>query len=304
VEGDSEIAAAPLPVIDEPGFTSGARDELGLRFSLAGVQLKFSVIRGEDRFTVPAHDSTGDWIIKIAIRDYLGLAENEFTMMQWARGAGFDVPECQLVASGDLPHFKQYIETGAMALAVRRYDRADALRIHQEDFNQVLGRQPQIDGREKYDATYEQLGLLIREIVGNEALEEFIRRLAFVVASGNNDAHLKNWSLVYRDGVHATLAPLYDQVSTVAWPTLDRQLALKLAGARDFGRVNLDSFARVARRIKYDEARVEALTRETLESARSAWKTLDMTNMPPQHVAALREHWTRVPLLREVGPLP
>src|SRR5690606_13027497 len=116
-----------------------------------------------------------------------------------------------------------YAEPNTHVLAVRRYDRDDGHKIHQEDFAQVVNLAP----KHKYDhVSYEQLIRLVDDILGGDGRDEMIRRLVFMIASGNGDAHLKNWSLVYRDQVHARLAPLYDQVATVAWPELPRTLAL------------------------------------------------------------------------------
>jgi serine/threonine-protein kinase HipA len=54
-----------------------------------------------------------------------------------------------------------------------------------------------------------------------------MRRLAFMVLSGNADAHLKNWALLYPDGVNPRLAPVYDVVSTVVYPSIHTHSALR-----------------------------------------------------------------------------
>lgn len=279
-------------------------DTLGLRFSLAGVQMKFSVLRGADRFTIPAHGQAGDWIVKVALREYEGLAENEFATLEWARAAGFDVPQCRLVEMSELSELQRYVDTDARALVIQRYDRREGGgAIHQEDFAQVIGRQPQTDGSEKYRFTYEALGFLIKNVVGTDAFDEYVRRLVFVIATGNNDAHLKNWSLIYPDRVRPALAPLYDQLATVAWSTLDRKLALKLTGARDFGRTDLDSFARLASAAQVDEQLVLRNVQETLQRVREAWPRALASGLPSSHAEAVRLNWSRVPLLRDHGPI-
>src|SRR5207247_2121386 len=145
-------------------------------------------------FTVPARDQAGEWIVKIPVTGYDGLAENEYSVLEWARVSGFDVPECRLATRDEMGSLGQYMAEGVNAFAIRRYDRVDGTRIHQEDFNQVLGKQPRFDGEEKYEFTYEEMAMLLYAIVGSHALDEAVRRVVFVVASGNNDAHLKNWS--------------------------------------------------------------------------------------------------------------
>src|SRR5205823_9099086 len=63
--------------------------------------------------------------------------------------------------------------------------------------------------------------------------------------SGNTDAHLKNWSLIYKDDINASLSPLYDQVCTIAWSDVPRALALKLSGRKNLLQIDEDVFARL-----------------------------------------------------------
>lgn len=284
------------PEISENG--NGEEETNGLRFSLAGVQLKFSMIRSGGRFSLPAHDSRGDWIVKIGDVEYPGLAENEYTMLSWASAAGFDVPERFLLEPGDLPAIQKYLPQEGFVLAVRRYDRTTGGPIHQEDFAQMIGR------RKKYEGSYDQLGVVVRGLLGEDAFAEFVRRVVLTIAMGNNDAHLKNWSVVYRDERRPELAPLYDQVSTIAWPKLDRQLALKLAGARDFGRIGSDSIRRIAAKVGADPVAAMDAASRTLKGLRESWPgVLEGGAMLSDHVEVIRDHWRRVPLLRESGDL-
>lgn len=295
---------APLggPDVSASEANGNGREQFEFRFSLAGVQLKFSMVRQDEKLALPAHGSTGDWIVKVGAMEYPGLAENEFAIMTWAKNAGFDVPEIELREAYEIEAIRRYAPEGSSVLVIRRFDRAPGQRIHQEDFMQVFGWAPA--GDRKYKATYESLAAVVLALLGDEGYEELLRRLALVIASGNNDAHLKNWSLLYRDGVTPSLAPVYDQVATVAWPRLDRDHALKLAGARDFYRVNVESVRRLARKLRVDPDRSVEIVRETLASLRAAWPfVIQHTPLPEDHVAAVVEHWRRVPLLREIGAL-
>ena len=80
---------------------------------------------------------------------------------------------------------------------------------------------------------HERLGLAIRTLCGDEAFAEYVRRLVFCIGIGNEDAHLKNWSLLYPDGVTPVLSPAYDLVSTIQYDDLDRGLALRLNDRRN-----------------------------------------------------------------------
>jgi len=221
--------------------------------------------------------------------------------MKWAREAGFSVPACELINPDRLGPVAKYAQPDLQAFAIARYDRDRGSRIHQEDLAQVVGFEPE----RKYRFTHEKMVNVLCALLGPETYDEIVRRITFVVASGNNDAHLKNWSIVYLDGVTPTLAPMYDQVSTVAWPKFDQRLAFKLGGAAEFGRVDRVAFRKLAMKAGVDPGRTERLVSETLEGLRDAFRRIG-PNLPlfPDHARALREHWAKIPLLREVGELP
>ncbi len=271
--------------------------EGGLRFSLAGVQLKFSVLREGDKLTLPMKGKRGEWIVKLDSPRFPHLVENELAVLEWARAAGFDVPECHLEPVSALaPRLRGYADPDGRVLVIRRYDREGGRRIHQEDFAQVVGLPPRL----KYDQiTYEKLARLVKGIVGHDAYLEFVRRLAFVVASGNADAHLKNWSLLYPDGVEARLTPLYDQVCTIVWPEVAPELSLKLAGLKGLKQVDERSFRRLAEATGSDPAQTLDVLHDCLENIARSWnESVAPEFMPPEQSAVLREYWASVPLLR------
>ena len=112
----STIAMRP----DRPGHANA------LRFSLAGVQLKFSAIEEErGGLTIPVRGVGGSWIVKLPSREFEGVPENEFAMMTLARLIGMDVPALQLIdldAIGNLPREIGCAE-GTRALPYSVFDR-------------------------------------------------------------------------------------------------------------------------------------------------------------------------------------
>lgn len=300
-EDDGPRAVAKESTGAPPAEDDSATSSEGLRFSLAGVQMKFSMLLREDKLTLPARNETGDWIVKFDSPAYQHVPENEYSMLSWARAAGFDVPECRLSGLENVVgRARRYAPDGSRLLAIRRYDRKDeGGRVHQEDFAQAVGLPPE----KRYDQiTYEVMARLVRRFIGEEAVGELVRRLTFVVASGNADAHLKNWSLVYPDTIQAQWAPLYDQVATIAWPGLDRLLALKLAGVKDFGQIDRAAFERFAEKAEIDRRQALEVVDETLTRLLEVWSEIaaDLP-LPSAHMQALREHWRKVPLLRAAG---
>lgn len=283
----AETAAAPPASAGRP-----------LRFSLAGMQLKFSVIQNKTRFVLPVTGQGGNWIAKLPDREFARVPENEFSMLRWAQEIGINVPEFKLVPVGDidgLPSELSFDEP--LALVVRRFDRDDmGGRVHQEDFAQVLNVRP----RRKYstDYGYATLGKIVRVICGDQDYEEFIRRLVFMVLSGNADAHLKNWSLFYPDGRRARLSPAYDLVCTFAYGVrVDRVLALQLSNESDFHRISRTHFEHLAERVGASAKHTGELVSSVADRAREAWKAL-RTSLPmaPEARGALEEHLDKTAL--------
>jgi serine/threonine-protein kinase HipA len=302
----AELGRSLPPTSDAP-----VADDDPFRFSLAGVQLKFSVVHQGDKLTLPARNTAGNYIVKLHGPQLVGLAENEFSVMQWARAAGLEVPECELRSLDDLKGLPlEEVDPAGMAFVIRRYDRGEAQRIHQEDLAQVSGLRPSL----KYDyLKYETVGLLVNGIVGAEGFLEYIRRLAFLVASGNGDAHAKNWSLLYPDGITPQLSPLYDQVFTSAWPRLvtnagtlrsrarKPELALKFLGKKRFVEVDLSIFERLGNQVALGPEAVN-VAREMFDRAADAWRRTH-SNLPmlSEHKELLRAYWRTVPCLRDLS---
>lgn len=305
---DLEPGAGPDAFDDAEGEI--VREGGPLRMSaLTGVQLKFSMSMVNDRLILAARSGCSQWIVKIEGRDYEGLAEVEYATMQWARLAGFPVPDCFVVAFDRLVGLPEgWVEGLPPALAVRRFDRReDGSKIHQEDLCQALDVRPSNkygDGAPR--VTFEGALNLVTDVCGEAAGREMARRIGFMLASSNSDAHLKNWGLVWGDAIRPTLTPCYDLVATVTW---DKRLGWGRRGGPDlalrFGREK--SFANVG------EAALAAFgerthawapdeVREGIRRALDAWpEAADAA--PPAMRAALATHARKVPLLARMGPL-
>jgi serine/threonine-protein kinase HipA len=287
---DAESADA----MEESG--SGTQEDSAWHFSLAGVQLKFSALRSDRGMTIPVSGQGGDWILKLPDLRYPGVPANEHATMQWAAASGITIPEIDLVDIGQVSGLPA---TGiprqeTQALVIRRFDRpAPGERIHMEDFNQILGLYPE----QKYaQFNHETIARLTLVLTGAAGLEELVRRYVFMLASGNGDAHHKNWTLVYPDGVQAALSPAYDLVSTIQYMPDDR-LALNFGRSKRWEDMGLDTFRRLARKIDFDEAQLVAWTRQAVAATREAWAA-SAGDFGYDLVARQRmeQHMRRVPL--------
>ncbi len=254
-----------------PGTTHAAHDEAPIKFSLGGSQLKFSMIERGGKFALDNGDE--EWIIKPPHPNRPNVPANEYTMMRLATAAGIQTPDVKIVKLDDIdlaglsglsiPQWETW------AYAVKRYDRTAAGRVHVEDFAQIFN----VYADQEYKATnYDTIGRLIFDIFPNrfEQLAEFIRRLVVNILIGNGDAHLKNWSAIYRDKVTPQLSPAYDLVSTIHYVPND-SLALNLGGEKRFESIDESHFNLIARRMEAPPKLVLEIVKETVTSARGEW---------------------------------
>jgi serine/threonine-protein kinase HipA len=152
--------------------------------------------------------------------------------------------------------------------------------------------------RKYSDYTYATVAKIVRTVCGEADYEEFIRRLVFVVMSGNADAHLKNWSLIYADGRRARLSPAYDLVCTFAYgEQLDRGLALQLSNENNFSHLSRAHFERLAQRVGASSERTGDIVSSTAARAREAWKNLrGSLPMAAEARDSLEQHLETIPL--------
>ena len=287
--------SAPPPAEDLQDAPTN-RGDLPLRFSLAGVQLKFSAVMETHRgLTLPVGGVGGDWIVKLPSPRFDAVPETEYALMTLAAAVGIDVPETQLVPTAKIGGLPQDLpEAFGQALAVRRFDRpAIGRRIHMEDFAQVFNLYPD----EKYKkASYGNIARVLWLETGEPGVTEFVKRLAFHALVGNADAHLKNWSLLYPDGRTPKLAPAYDLVGTVAYLS-DDKLALSLAGTKLFSDLDENRFRRFAEKAGLPVKLAVKTAKDTAQRIRDTWPTHEPVQLlPPKIRAAIEGHMSRVPL--------
>ena len=298
VPEDAEDDDVPGQIVDEPPAPPGAPTER-LRFSLAGVQLKFSANR-KGRITIPARGRSGRWIVKLPDKVHARLPELEHSMMLWAMATGFEVPETDVISVSEIENMPPHLDwSGASAYVCRRFDRAEeGFPIHIEDFAQVFGA-PLTD-EAKYDRYgYVSIARAISGISGHDDMLTFLRRLVFDILCGNGDSHIKNWSLIYHDRVRARLAPAYDLVPTILFPNYPQALALDFVGVTRFTEITRDRFRLLAKKLNMPPTDLLAIVDETIERAKDAF-VASARDWPltAEERAQLEAHWRQVPLLR------
>jgi serine/threonine-protein kinase HipA len=272
-----------------------------LRFSLAGVQLKFSALGNGDKvggLTIPAQGVGGSWIVKLPSQRFSGVPENEFSMMTLARLLGMDVPEIHLIDLDEIEGLPEGIgELSGQAMAIKRFDRGPEGPIHTEDFAQVFGVFPD----NKYDSgNYRGIARVIGIEAGLAGAAEFIRRLVFSTLIGNADMHLKNWSLIYPDRRTAVLSPAYDLLSTIPYIP-DDTAALRYSRTKKMAEVTRDELVHLAAKAMLPEKLVLDTAAETVVRFKDAWNR-EKTNLPLVRsvVEAVDAHAPKVPIFNEL----
>jgi serine/threonine-protein kinase HipA len=266
VHGDHDVDDSDDPTAADP--TSDA--DHPLRYSLAGVQLKYSL--HSSRLTVPVSGDGGWWIVKLPDPALQQLAENEYLTMRWLSTAGFDVPDVHCLPADAVPDIPAgFVAPDTKIYLVRRFDRTGDGRVHVEDFAQVSDVEPKFKYGE-FGATYDSMGQVVKFLLGDAGFASYVDRLVAAVVVGNTDAHLKNWALWYPDGRTPQLAPVYDFHSLTVYNRFRyAPMALTLAGQQMPSLITSDDFRRLADNCGADPDLVVHRVHETMAALRTAW---------------------------------
>lgn len=192
------------------------------KLSIQGVQPKLSakLTVADNSFTIV--DKGGTYIIKPQHFLYPDLPQNEDLTMHLAHHCGIQVPL----------HGLLYCDDGSLSYFIKRFDRRGVSdKVHLEDFSQLAGL-----GRDaKYNSSMEQVAKLIQTFCTFPVVEKqkLFLRLLFCFMVGNEDMHLKNFSLI-RTNQKVELSPAYDLLNTtMVLPEGHEELALPIRGKKN-----------------------------------------------------------------------
>lgn len=205
------------------GFTSDQlRYEAAMRaskMSIQGVQPKLSAVLNLKAEKFDIVDTGGKYILKPQHHIFPQVPENEDLSMKLASLAGIEVPLHGMVFSKD----------GSLTYFIKRFDREGRnKKLAVEDFTQLAG----LTRDTKYNYTIEKLIGLVETYCTFPVVEKakLYRRILFNFIIGNEDMHLKNYSVI-RKGVIVQLAPGYDFLNTTILLKGDvEESALKIKG--------------------------------------------------------------------------
>lgn len=191
------------------------------KLSIQGVQPKLSATVSVVGQELKIVDQFGTYIIKPQNDLFPQLPENEDLTMRMAKAFGLNVPF----------HGMLYAKDGSLSYFIKRFDRyGKGKKYATEDFAQLTGNTRDT----KYRFTMEKLVPVIEEYCSFPAIEkaDFFKRIIFCYVTGNEDMHLKNFSLITKNG-KTTLTPTYDLLnSSIAIQNPVEEIALTLKGKK------------------------------------------------------------------------
>ncbi|WP_426998487.1 type II toxin-antitoxin system HipA family toxin [Pseudarthrobacter sp. N5] len=232
---EAEVVAAveSLPTWDLP-------ENFAITTSLGGVQSKILLSREAGRWYLPARGAASTHIIKPDPPDspIPHLLAAEHWALELARAAGLSAAKTRMDRFGERD-----------ALVVERYDRTEEhVRIHQEDFTQVLG----LASAAKYDQSTAVPSRLAQVAAAASPhtrtpasfKADLLKAVAFNVLIGNGDAHSKNYSVLIRETGEVLLAPLYDAAPTLLLYARSSNAGHSVAGQGRLNYITLDHLVR------------------------------------------------------------
>jgi serine/threonine-protein kinase HipA len=255
----------------------------GLRLSLAGSQSKLPVVLIDGRVALPVPGQPTTHILKPEIPRLPATIGNEAFAMRLTSALGLAVAPVDTRTAQDQPY-----------LLVTRYDRrvvgGSVRRLHQEDFCQALGVLPEFKYAEEGGPTFKHSFELLRRVLTRPA-SGVLALLDAAIANlivGNADAHGKNFSLLYADG-EIGLAPLYDLMTTAAYPDLSATLAMRIGRRATLEEINIGAWQQFAADAGLAAPFVRRRVRELAEAAREAVDhvTMALAESPGVDAAAL-----------------
>jgi serine/threonine-protein kinase HipA len=267
-----------------------AGDE-GIRLSLAGAQDKVAVRVEGDEISLSLGGAPSTHILKPAVERFEGVVANEALCMRLADAIGIPTAKVETRSVERMDY-----------LLVERYDRTYRRgsgqqpileRLHQEDFCQALGIVSEMKYQKEGGPSLKQCFALLREVSSTPVIDlsRLLDAVIFNCLVGNNDAHGKNFSLLYRGTgnveFQTSLAPLYDLVSTAYYPELSRTMAMKLGGEYSSNKVTPRNFEQLAEQAELAKPLVRRRVPEVVEQILAALSEFEHVNETAEKLSRL-----------------
>jgi len=232
------------------------------KMSIQGIQPKLSAKLNikEEKFDIV--DTGGRYILKPQHQYFPEMPENEDLTMKLANEVGLEIPLHGLIWSKD----------NTLTYFIKRFDRKGQNdKVPVEDFAQLAG----LNRDTKYEYSMEEVVSLINRFCTFPVIEKLVlfKLVMFNYLIGNEDQHLKNFSVITEDG-KVKLSPCYDLLNTtIEYKKPDEEIALPIKGKKKHLTYNMLVKYYGLEKCELTTKSIDKVL-ETLSSAIPVWKSI------------------------------
>lgn len=243
--------------------------------TITGVQPKLSLnaIKTSENPTIEKFTIVGllgNYILKPQTEFYKNLPEIEDLTMRLAEISKIKTVKHSLIR----------LKSGELAYITKRIDRIKNKKLHMEDMCQLTERQTE----HKYKGSYEQIAKTIKAFSKNPGFDivNFYELVLFCFLTGNNDMHLKNFSLLKNVELNYNLCPAYDLVaSELVVEADDEELALNLNGKKK--KLKRKDFSIAMKTSEMNDKAIENVFKK-FENLQNKWNTfIELSFLPKEY---------------------
>jgi serine/threonine-protein kinase HipA len=270
----------PLLQLDKNLLNELAIKTVNQRIAVTGVQPKLSVELskgiGTERLTLVG--LWGQYILKPQHEEFHFLPETEDLTMHLADLFKIKTSQHALIPTSE----------GRLAYITKRFDRKKGKKIHVEDLCQISGFLTE----QKYKSSYEKAGKLVSTYCTNKGLDKlnFFELVLFCYLTGNNDMHLKNFTLIHHPDRTVSLSPAYDLLNVnLVFPDDLDDLALTLN--RKKRKITKADFDRFASGLNLSEKAVSNSYSKFIEAGEKVEKVIQSSFLPEDMKVRYFEIW-------------
>jgi len=202
----------------------------------------------------------GNYIFKPPSDHFAEMPENEHVTMRIAEAFGINVVKSSLIR----------LQSDELSYITKRIDRTDTgEKIHMLDMFQIT------EAFDKYKSSMEKIGKALNEYSDNPLLDKvyFLELAIFSFLTGNNDMHLKNFSMI-NTGNKWVLAPAYDLLNVaIVNPEDTEELALTLEGKKK--KLKWEHFERLGKMLEMNDKQINGIAKRFLKNKSLALQWID-----------------------------
>ena len=256
--------------------------------SVPGVQAKLSMslvneARNNDSRLTVVGALGGNYIFKPPNTDFPEMPQNEHVTMRIAEALGIRVVPSSLIR----------LQSGELSYITKRIDRTiNGGKIHMIDMFQIT------EAYDKYKSSMEKIGKALNTYSDNTLLDKlyFFELTVFSFLSGNNDMHLKNFSMIQTD-YGWSLSPAYDLLNaTILNPEDKEEMALTIEGKKK--RLKLENFDQLGKALGLSSKQVRGVYNRFMINKKTVFSLIDQSflseNMKSKYQLVMNERYARI----------